>query len=1110
MTDQSAGKPPRDAILPGEGAGLAREHQRDAHGHDMEHDPIPESGTTPSGISALSVRRPVLGIVANLLIVVAGLAAISGVEIRELPNIDQPVVTITTTYTGATPDTMDKEVTSVIENAAAGVSGWTDIQSTSTSGRSRVTVQFSDSTDINVAASDLRDAVGNAQRNLPDDADPPTIAKADTNGDAIMRLAVTSSKQNIETLTQLVDDVVVDRLKSVEGVADVQVNGDRSPMISIYIDPMRLAAYGLTVADLKNALATVALDVPAGNLTDANRAMFVRADASVKGADDVKAIRIKGDTRVGDVADVVFGPAAKSSTLQVNGRTGIGLGIVRQASSNTLTISEGVRKAVEELKTSLPPDVTIRVTSDDANFIAGSFEEVERSLVLAIAIVIAIIYLFLGSLRTTLIPAITVPVSLLGTIAAMYLMGFSLNILTLLALVLATGLVVDDAIVVLENIARRRHEGMGPRAAAVLGAKQVFFAVISTTATLAAVFIPISFFKGTAGRLFSEFGFVLAFSVALSAFVALTLVPMMASRFLGAGGHEGEGGGNLFNRTLNAIGKRGHKLYEKLLDASLAAPMVVILLSVLFAGGAFLAFENLPQQLTPQEDRGAVIISMNTPQGSTVDYTQGQMQLVQRAIQPLLESGEATNAFSVAGNFNSPNSGFMFVTLAPWGERARSQQAIAAEIQAKVRNIPGAVVNLRQANSLGIRGGGQGLTFAVTGIDYDSISKGATDLIGTLSQNPAFANVQLNYDLNQPQLKVNIDRDRAADLGVSVADIGTIVSTLLAGADMGNFYIGDDKIDIRAMAPDGMIVTPSDLENVQVRTASGVMIPLSSVVTVSEESTSPTLARQSQRRAVPITATLAPGEDLGSAMQILDKVAATSLPAGLGIVYTGEAATLNETSSGVATTFGFAVIIILLVLAAQFESFVSAAILFATVPFGVASGIYAILLSGGSLNIYTQIGLVMLVGLMAKNGILIVEFANQLRDEGLSVRDAIRDACLIRLRPVLMTMIATVLGGLPLILTGGAGSEARAALGWIMVGGLGFSALATLFLTPVAFLLLARFGKPRVAEEQRPNRELAEAAADDRRRRAEAQAATPAAANKAESEPERPLQIAAE
>ncbi|MCX5576771.1 efflux RND transporter permease subunit [Kaistia terrae] len=1044
---------------------------------------MPKEGAVPGGVSALSVRRPVLAIVVNLLIIIAGLAAYRGVEIRELPNIDQPVVTITTTYTGATPDTMDKEITSIIEKAAAGVTGWTDIQSQSTSGRSRVTVQFSDSVDINVAANDLRDAVGNAQRNLPDDADPPTIAKADTNGDAIMRLAVTSPTQKIEDLTKMVNDVIVDRLKAVDGVADVQINGDRSPSISIYIDPMRLASFGLTVADLKTALATVALDVPAGNLKDTNRNMFVRADASVKNADDVKAIRVQGDTRVGDVADVVFGPAVKSSSVQVNGRVGVGLGIVRQASSNTLEISTAVRKAITELATTLPKDVSVRVTSDDADFISGSFEEVERSLVLAIIIVIGVIYLFLGSLKSTLIPAVTVPVSLLGTIAAMYLMGFSLNILTLLALVLATGMVVDDAIVVLENITRRRAEGMGARAAAVLGAKQVFFAVISTTATLVAVFVPISFFKGTAGRLFSEFGFVLAFAVTLSGFVALTLAPMMASRLLGETDLGHGQSRNPLKRAMNAIGGFGQRLYERVLDFCLKAPAVIVLISVVFAGGAVLAFEMLPVQLTPQEDRGAVMIAMNTPQGSTVDYTQGQMALVTRAVDPLLKSGEATNIFSIAGNWGSPSNGFMMITLAPWGERSRSQAEISAELSQKLRSIPGAVINLRQGNSLGIRGGGQGLTFAVTGVEYDSISKAALQLIDTLGANPAFSNVQLNFDLNQPQLSVDIDRDRAADLGISVADIGTIVSTLLAGADMGNFYIGDDQIDITALAPDGMIVTPSDLMNVQVRTGGGAMVPLSSVISVSEGATSPTLARQSLRRAVPITATLSPGVDLGSAMDILNEEAAKQLPAGMNIVLTGEAATLNETSSGILQTFMFAVIIILLVMAAQFESFVSAAILFTTVPFGIAAGVYAILLSGGSLNIYTQIGLVMLVGLMAKNGILIVEFANQLRDEGQSVRDSIRNACLIRLRPVLMTMIATVLGGLPLILTGGAGSEARAALGWIMVGGLGVSALATLFLTPVSFLLLAGFSKPRIAEEQRLARELAEVEAKEALRR---------------------------
>ncbi|MBB5751751.1 efflux RND transporter permease subunit [Prosthecomicrobium pneumaticum] len=1074
----------------------------------------PEGQTTPDekleaaggggfgGISALSVRRPVLAIVANLLIVVAGLAAIGSVEIRELPNVDQPVVTINTTYDGATPETVDKEITAVIEAAAAGVSGWSDIASTSQAGRSRVTVQFRDSVDINVAASDLRDAVGNVTRNLPDDADPPTIVKADSDGDAIMRLAVTAPGMPIEELTRLVDDQIVDRLTSVDGVAEVDVNGDRQPRISIYIDPMKLAAHGLTVVDLQNALGTVSLDVPAGSLADRDRSLLVRADASAKTPEEIAAIRIKGTTRVSDVADVVYGPADTISSLRINGATGVGLGIIRQAQSNTLDISKGIRAAIAELNASMPKGVQISVTSDDADFINGAFHEVERSLVLAIAIVIAVIFLFLGSLRATLIPAVTVPVSLLGTVAAMYLMGFSLNILTLLAIVLATGLVVDDAIVVLENIARRRHEGAGPRAAAVLGARQVFFAVLSTTATLAAVFIPISFFQGTAGRLFSEFGFVMAFSVILSAFVALTLAPMLASRMLK---ERAEGAGNLFTRFLGRIGRAGYRLYERLLDAALAAPAVVVVASIVFAGGAWLVFTNLANEITPPEDRGSLFIVVSTPQGSTVDYTQGQLALVEQAVQPILKSGEATALMTVAGR-GSSNSGFVIATLAPWETRSRSQQEIAAELNRRLAGIPGVRASIRQSNSLGLRGGGQGLTFAVTGNSYDQIATGADALLAAMSRDPVFSQVQLNYEPNQPQLSVNIDRERAEDLGISLADVGTMVSTLLDGKDVGDYYVGDDKFDIIAQAPRGLIDDPADLENVQIRTASGVMVPLSSIVTVSEEAVAPTLARQSQKRAVPLTATLADGVDLGTAMTHATQLAGETLSPGLGIVFTGEARTLNETSSGVAQTFLFAVVVIILVLAAQFESFVAAAILFATVPFGVAAGLYSIALVGGSLNIYTQIGLVLLVGLMAKNGILIVEFANQLRDEGHSVRDAIRDACLIRLRPVLMTMIATVLGGLPLIIFGGAGAEARAALGWIMIGGLGFASLATLFLTPVVFLGLARFSKPRVAEEARLERELVAARALGRRETAE----TARPAKPAEEGDGMPLPIAAE
>lgn len=1020
-------------------------------------------------VASLFVRRPVLAIVLNILIVVAGVAAFNGVEVRELPNIDRPVITIRTSYDGATPETVDKEITAIIEGAVARTPGVSSISSQSSAGQSRVTIEFSETTDLNEAANDLRDVIGGL-RSLPDDADPPTIVKADTNSDAIMRLSVNSATMPIEQLTQLVNDRVIDRLAAVEGVADVQVNGDRDPLVRIIVDPDALAARQMTVGDLLAALGNVALDAPAGRVSDPNQTLLVRADASAKSAEEIGAIEINPSTRISDVADVIFGPAERTTSLRMNGKTGIGLGIIRQASSNALDISSGVRAAVAELDATLPDDVNIVVTSDDATFISGSIKSVLLDLALAIAIVIGIIYIFLQSARVTFIPAVTVPIALIGTLGAIYAAGFSINVLTLLALVLATGLVVDDAIVVIENISRQRNLGLGPRAAAVLGAKQVFFAVLSTTATLVAVFIPISFFPGVAGRLFSEFGFVLAFAVMLSAFVALTLCPMLASRWIGdhADVHT-----TSIGRSVAGLGHAAERLYARLLDACLNAPLVVIVAALLFAGAAAASFSLLPSELTPAEDRGFVPISVRSPQGTTVDFTADQMRRIEEIVKPFVDSGEVTNTFATAQGFGG--GGFMFMTLAPWDERTRSQQEITADINRKLQSIPGVQVSAFTANSLGIRGGGQGLQFAVTGTDYAAIADAAGALQKAIESDPAFSTVRVNYDTTQPQLSIRIDRDRAADVGVSLESVATVVQTLLEGRDLGSFYVGDDPIEIRAQAPPGMIQDPTGLERVQLRTESGKMIPLSAVATFEETAVAPNLPRQDQRRAVPMSATLADGVDMRQGMDRIEALAAANLPAGMHLVYTGEAKELNTATSGVVQTFAFALLVVVLVLAAQFESFNSAFILMATVPFGLAAAVFAMLLTGGSLNIYSQIGLVMLVGLMSKNGILIVEFANQLRDQGQGVREAIRNAAIIRLRPVVMTMIATVLGGLPLLLTGGAGGESRRALGWIIVGGLGFATIATLFLTPVVFSLLARFSKPRIAEEQRLERELAEA-----------------------------------
>ena len=1031
--------------------------------------PLASSGA--GGLAALFVSRPVLSIVLNLLVVVAGIAAFTAIEVRELPDIDRPVITIRTDYDDATPETMDKEVTAIIEGAVARTPGVISISSQSSAEQSRVTVEFSQSTDLDTAANDLRDAIGNL-RTLPDDADPPTIVKADADADAVMRLAVTSPDMPIQDLTRLVNDQVVDRLASVEGVADVQLYGDRDPLVQVILDPDALTARGLTVADVRSVLDGIASDTPAGDISDFNRTLLVRADATARSADEIAAVRINATTRVSDVADVVFGPADRTTVLRINGQTGLGLGIVRQAESNTIEISDGVRAAIEELKLTLPPNVNLRVTSDDADFIGEAIHEVEFTLIIATLIVISIIYLFLRSARITFIPAVTVPVALIGTLAVMWLVGFSINIMTLLAFVLATGLVVDDSIVVIENIERQRALGVGPRAAAVLGLKQVFFAVLATTATLAAVFIPISFFPGIAGSLFAEFGFVLAFAVVLSCFVAITLSPTLASRLIHSG--DVKESTNPFWRLIGALGNRGAQLYEKLLSAALAAPMIVILATALFAGAAVVGYTMLPQELTPPEDRGSVIIAINSPDGSTVDYSIDQIRQVERIALPLLESGEATNLF--VNTRQGGTGGFMFMTLAPWGERERSQMEIAAELNRKLQALPGVQVSARSSNSLGIRGGGQGVSFAVTGPDYEPLAAETDELVKAMEQSSSFGTVRINYNTTQPQLSIRIDRERAMDAGIPINTVTQVLQTVLSGSDMGDFYIGDDPIEIRLRVPDGMIQDQTGLDAIQIRSSTtGAMVPLSSFVTFEETAVAPSLPRQDQNRAIPVTAELAPGVALGQAMQQVQAIAKQTLKPGFGILFTGEAKELTTASGGVYMTFGFAVLIVLLVLAAQFESFTSAFVLMATVPFGLAAAVFAILLSGGSLNIYSQIGLVMIVGLMAKNGILIVEFANQLRDSGQSVGDAVRNASMIRLRPVVMTMLSTVLGGLPLILRGGAGSEARMALGWIIVGGLGVATVATLFLTPVAYSLLARFSKPRVTEEHRLAEELAAA-----------------------------------
>ncbi|MFN4090382.1 MAG: efflux RND transporter permease subunit [Alphaproteobacteria bacterium] len=1017
-------------------------------------------------IASLSIRRPVLTVVASLLIVIAGLAALLGVEVRELPDVDRPVVTVRATYQGAAPETMDAEVTRPIEGAVARVAGVTSISATSEESSTRIVVEFDPSVDLAEAANDLREAVARVQRQLPTEVEDVLVIKADDGARPVLRLAVTSVRHTEDELTRIVEDLIVPELAGVPGVADVPVYGSRQRVLRVAVDPIRLASYGLAFDDVARTLRNAPFDVPVGTLDPEEQSLIVRADASVFDTVQAERLVIRGDTRIGDVADVSFGPAKATSYTRFNGVGVLGLGIVRQAQSNTIAISSGVDRAIERLNASLD-GVQITKNFDEAVFIRGAIREVVTSLAIAVVIVVSVIYLFLGSLRATLIPAAAIPVALIGTLAAIWMLGFSVNILTLLALVLATGLVVDDSIVVLENVQRKRSAGLGPRAAAVLGTRQVFFAVIATTATLAAVFVPISFLPGNAGRLFGEFGFVLAFAVTISSFVALTLSPMLASR-LGAGDTPPGG----LRAGLGRAGTRMASAYRVLLDHALRMRIVVLGICLLAAGVAAALYAQLDEELLPTEDRGVMLISLTGPDGVSLAYTDRQVAQVEALFQPHVESGEVTGVYAIVGR-GDPNRAFVIARLADWGERIRRQDQITADLRGPLSAIPGARINVLSPNSLGIRGLGVPLEFAVAGTDYARIADVAAEMVSRLRDGaPEVSNPRMGYSTTQPQLSVVLDRDRAADLSLDIEGVSAALRAMASGYEVARLNVDDRAVPIMLHASTGMIDDPEDLRSLFIATGNGRLVPLSAIATLEETGISPQLGREQQRRAIGIDADLGAGHTLGEAMAAVRRIADEVVPGDMQVVFLNQAAALDETSSGIAITFAIAILVVLLVLAAQFESFASAVVVVVTVPFGVAAAVAALWLTGMTLNIYSQIGLVLLVGLMAKNGILIVEFANQLRDQGQTVAEAARNAALIRLRPVMMTMISTVLGGLPLVIGSGPGAEARAAIGWVAFGGLGFATVFTLFLTPVAYTLLAGFSPARGDEERRLAEEL--------------------------------------
>ncbi|WP_299593600.1 efflux RND transporter permease subunit [uncultured Microbulbifer sp.] len=1022
-------------------------------------------------LASLAIRRPVLVLVLNLLIAIAGIAAFSAVEVRELPDVDVPIVSVRGTLPGASPETMDSEVTSIVEGAVARVSGIRQIESSSEENSFRIHIEFNSNVDLDTAAADVREAVSQAERNLPPDVEQLTVIKAADQPEPVLQLAVTSDSLRDEALTYIIEKDIVPELISIQGVADVPISGQRQRVLRVVLDPLRLTSFGLSVSDVASILEDAPLDVPSGSFNSEDQQLLVRTDASTVTEQQVRDTTIRGDIRIGDVAHVSFGPEDVQSLVYLNDRPVIGLGVVRQAQSNTIEISDAVHRKVASLNKRFD-NLSVTVTEDRAVFIKGSVKEVVTSLFYTVLIVIAAIWLFFGNIRTTLVPSTAIPIALIGTLAGIWMMGFSINILTLLAIVLATGLVVDDAIVVLENIQRLRGMGMGARAAAVLGTRQVIFAVLATTAVLISVFIPIALLPSTAGRMFREFGMVLATAVALSSIVALTLVPMLTARVTR---NEKEQSSNRFYQRVAGFGARIAGVYQRSLAVCLRQGWASFAVAMLLAVGAGGLYTMLGKELLPPEDRGILYISATGPDGVGQNYIARQAEHIEDVVRPLVQRGDATGIMTQIGKWD-PNRAQVTLPLADWDQRTISQQDVIREIQGPLEQIPGARIRVGSPNSLSIRGGGGGIEVALLGNDYPYIYQAARDMARAMEDRlPHLGRPEISYRPTQPQLSIEIDRRRAADLGVPLGNIATTLRTVVDGLDVVDLNVGDQAVPIMLETSNTTVSSPEDLVNLYVKSERGDLLPLSSMVRLREESVAAELDRQGQRRAIEIDAGLEPGYPLASAVADIEQLADEILPDDIGIAFLGEANSLEESSREVAMTYAIAALVVFLVLCAQFEGVSSAVIVMVTVPFGLAAAVYALFFTGTTINIFSQIGLVMLIGLMAKNGILLVEFADQLRDRGYSVYDAVTEAASVRLRPIAMTMLSTVLGGLPLILSSGPGAEARSAIGWVMFGGLGLAALFTLYLTPVVYLGLGRFHKPRSVESSRLDAELLDA-----------------------------------
>ena len=1015
-------------------------------------------------LSDVSIKRPVLATVLSTVLVIFGVFGYQKLTVRQYPDVDRPIISISTTYRGASAAIIESEVTQVIEDAVAGIEGVNIITSRSREESSSVTIEFDIDRDLDGAANDVRDRVSRSIRKLPIEADAPRIAKSDDDARSIMWITLTSDRLSGLDLTNYAERFLVDRLSIVSGVASVRIGGARRYAIRIWLDKDALAARELTVQDVEAALRQQNIAIPSGRIESVQREISVRSDTTLRTEEEFRNVVVRETpgyfVRLGEVARVVLGAENERTELRVDGNSAVGIGIVKQSKANTLDVANGVKAEVKKLRGTLPAGVDLSVAYDQSLFISRAIEEVFIAIGIALMMVTAVIYVFLRSLRATMIPLAAIPVSVIASFTVLAALGYSINILTLLAFVLAIGLVVDDAIVVLENIHRRIEEGEPPLLAARRGASQIAFAVIATTVVLVAVFVPISFMEGETGRLFREFGIAIAAAVIFSSFVALSLTPMMCSKLVREPDKEG-----LFYRLTQRVFDGMNAGYRWLVARMLNMPIVVVSVALAISGAAWWMFNAVPKEFAPTEDRGGFFIPVTAPESASLEYTRRYVLDIERRLMPLIERGDARGMLSiVAPSWGRPgpvNRAFVIVRLKPWEERTVKQQDIVREVFPKLASVPGVRAFAINPASFGRHRFGAPVQIVLGGPSYEVLMEWRDRLMARAREVEGLRNVQSNFQETRAQLLVDIDRDRAADLGVSVEDIGRTLETLLGSRYVTTFNYGGKLYNVILQARPEDRARAKDLSSIYVRSSTtGRLVALANVVSFRETAASRELRRVDRLRSITVTASLGPGMTLGKALDALDAIAAEELPEEARVTYDGASREYKESSASLYTMFGLALLIVFLALAAQFESFIHPLIIMLSVPLAVTGALGSMLLTGLTLNVYSQIGIIMLIGLTAKNAILIVEFANQLRDRGQDVYSAVLDASTIRLRPILMTSIATAFGALPLALGTGAGAEARRALGTVIIGGVSFSTLLSLLVVPVLYLLMARFTKP--------------------------------------------------